>query len=114
LSVGGARILGSLIGLIGFFGTIHSFLWTIDKPSDATIPYIAVWLGFFLVFVGCVLGWFKELAASLFILTGTALMALVALLAPSNFMNAWTLSIPSFLGVLFLYVHFTRRKYKNH
>ena len=108
-----ARILGSLIGIVGLFGTIETLLWNLGNPSEVKTSGLLVWLGFFLVFLGGAFGWFKELIASLFILAATALLALVALLAPSAFKNAWTLSIPGLVGIIFLYIHFAGKKYKN-
>jgi hypothetical protein len=104
------RILGIFIGFVGLWGTIEGLEVYLTHQSEVTIPGSLVWGGFVLVFAGCVVGWFKDLAASLLILGGTALLAAIALLVPSAFRGAHFLSIPALLGLLFLYVHLAGKK----
>jgi hypothetical protein len=105
-----ARILGTLIGFVGLWGVIEGLEYNLTHQSEATTSGYLVWGGFFLVFAGCVVGWFKEFAASLLILGGTALLGAIALLVPSAFRRAHFLSIPVLLGFLFLYVHLAGKK----
>ena len=105
-----ARILGSLVGFVGLWGTIEGLEYNLTHRAEATTSGYLIWAGFVLIFAGCVVGWFKELAASLLILGGTALLGAIALLAPSAFRGAYTLSVPALLGFLFLYVHLAGKK----
>jgi hypothetical protein len=105
-----ARIIGTLIGFAGLWGVIEGLEYNLTHQSEATTSGYLVWGGFFLVFAGCVVGWFREFAASLLILGGTALLGAIALLAPSAFRRAHFLSIPALLGFLFLYVHLAGKK----
>jgi hypothetical protein len=105
-----ARSLGTLIGLVALLGIGE---WLQDKlvyKHQATTPGYLVWVGFVLIFAGCVIGWFKDLAASLLILGGTMLLGAIALLVPSAFRGLHFLSIPALLGFLFLYVHLAGKK----
>lgn len=105
-----ARILGTLIGFVALWGVIEGLQFNLEHKSQATTPGYLVWVGFVLVFAGCVIGWFKDLAASLLILGGTVLLSAMALLAPSAFRGLHFLSIPALLGFLFLYVHLAGKK----
>lgn len=105
-----ARILGSLIGLMALFGVGEALTYYLERTSEITTPRVLVWVGFLLILLGCVVGWFKELAGSLLILGGVVLLVAIALLTPSEFRNAWTLSIPALPGLLYLYVGLARRK----
>jgi hypothetical protein len=104
-----AWIFGTLIGFVALWGLIEG-LQSSQYESQATTPAHLVWVGFVLVFSGCVVGWFKELAASLLILGGTALLAVIALLTPSAFRGLHFLSVPALLGFLFLFVHLATKK----
>lgn len=107
-----ARILGTLIGFVAFFGIMEWLQYYLghESQAQASTPNFLVCVGFVLIFAGCVFGWFKELAASLFILGGTLLLAMIALLIPSVFRGVHFLSIPALLGFLFLYVHLAGKK----
>jgi len=61
-------------------------------------------VGFFVVFAGCVVGWFKELAASLIILGGTAIIVIPVALPLSISM------FPALVGLLYLFVHLIGKK----
>jgi hypothetical protein len=105
-----ARILGTLIGLMVFFGIMEALQYYLQHKSQARTHNYLVEVGFVLIFAGCVVGWFKELAASLFILAGTVLLVVIAILTPSQFRGVHFLSIPAILGFLFLYVHLAGKK----
>ncbi len=108
-----ARILGTMIGLMALFGVVEGLQYHLERTSEITTPRILVWVGFVVIFAGCVVGWFKELAASLLILGGIALLVVIALLVPSEFRQAYFLSIPAVPGFLFLYVHLAGKKEKR-
>jgi uncharacterized membrane protein len=105
-----ARILGTVIGLMALFGVVEALTYHLERTSEITTPGVLVWVGFLLILLGCVVGWFKELAGSLLILGGVVLLVAIALLTPSEFRNAWILSIPALPGLLYLYVGLARRK----
>jgi len=108
-----ARILGTVIGLMALFGVIEGLDYNLAHPEEATVARYLVWAGFVAVFAGCVVGWFKELAASLLILGGIALLVVIALLVPSEFRQAYFLIIPAVPGFLFLYVHLAGKREKQ-
>jgi len=105
-----ARILSTLIGFVALFGVLEALQEYLEHRWEATTPGYLVWVGFILIFAGCVIGWFKELTASLLILGGTVLLGMIALLTPSAFRKLHFLSVPALLGFLFLYVHLAGKK----
>jgi hypothetical protein len=105
-----ARILGSLTGFFALFGVIQSLSYHLDYPAQVSTSSILVWVGFLLVFVGCVVGWFKDLAASLFILGGFLLILVTALAFPGKLMQVYFFAIPALPGFLYLYVYLARKK----
>jgi len=104
------RILSVLIGFVGLWGVLEGLQFNLEHLSQVTLPGSLVWGGFVLVFAGCVVGWFKEFAASLLILGGTVLLGTISLLTPSAFRGLHFLSVPAVLGFLFLYVHLASKK----
>jgi hypothetical protein len=105
-----ARVFGTLIALLALFGIVENI------TEGRTIPEHLTGAAFLLVFVGCVVGWFKDLAASLFILGGI-LLILVTVLAfpgapgrPHALTLGYSLAIPALPGFLFLYVHLASKK----
>ncbi len=63
--------------------------------------------GFFLIFAGCVAGWFKELIGAILILAGTAAVGVMAAREPRAL---WMLTLPAAVGLLFLYAYLIRGK----
>jgi len=61
-------------------------------------------VGFFVVFAGCVVGWFKELAAALMILGGTAIIVISG--GPPLSISMF----PALVGLLYLVVHLAGKK----
>jgi hypothetical protein len=102
-----ARILGTLIGLLLLAEFIEGV--TATNPP-ATIRDYLVAAGGVLTIVGFAVGWFKELAAALLILAGTALIAVIILLLPGMEWPWQIFIITGLLGLLFLYVHVAGRK----
>jgi len=103
-----ARILGTLLGLL----LLVVFLdWVMGPSPPTTIrDYLGavVWL---LIISGFVVGWFKDLAASLLVLGGIALIYVVSLLSPPGEAWPWPiLIVPAIVGFLFLYVHLAAKK----
>jgi membrane-bound ClpP family serine protease len=103
-----ARAWGTLIALIALFGILENI------TEGRTIPEHLTGAAFLLVFVGCVVGWFKDLAASLFILGGILLALVTALAFPGSLRwgGMYFLVIPALPGLLFLYVHLAGKKKK--
>jgi len=102
-----ARILGALLGLL----LLAEFIEWLTGPSPPARlrDYLGavVWL---LIISGFVVGWFKDLAASLLVLGGIALVYVISLISPRG---AWPwpiLIVPAIVGFLFLYVHLASKK----
>lgn len=101
-----ARILGTLLGLILFAELIE---WLTGTRPPATLRDYLAAVGLLLIISGFVVGWFKELAASLFVLSGTALVSVIRFLPPGGEWP-WPLFImTTILGFLFLYAHLARK-----
>lgn len=101
-----ARGLGTLIALLALFGILENI------TEGRTIPEHLTGAAFLLVFVGCVIGWFKDLAASLFILGGILLILVTALVFPGSLHQVYFFGIPALPGFLYLYVHLAGKKKK--
>jgi len=103
-----ARTLATLIALFTLFGIVENI------TEGRTIPEHLTGAAFLLVFVGCVVGWFKDLAAALFILGGIVLILVTALAFPGALWvrNFYFLAIPALPGFLFLFVHLAGKKKK--
>jgi len=99
-----ARVFGTLIALIALFGIVQNII------EGRTIPEHLTGAAFLLVFVGCVVGWFKDLAASLFILGGILLILVTALAFPGALRLGYFLAIPALPGFLYLYAGLTGKK----
>jgi hypothetical protein len=100
----GARVFGTLIALFALFGIVENI------TEGRTIPEHLTGVAFFLVFVGCVVGWFKDFAASLFILGGILLIFVTALAFPGSLHQLYFFCIPALPGFLFLFVHLAGKK----
>jgi hypothetical protein len=107
-----ARGLGTLIALFALFGIAEKITDMASFKSGRTIPGYLTGAAFLLVFVGCIVGWFKDLAASLFILGGILLILVTALAFPGSLHQVYFFSIPALPGLLFLYAHLAGKKKK--
>jgi hypothetical protein len=99
-----ARVFGTLIALMALFGIVENI------TEGRTIPEHLTGAAFLLVFVGCVVGWFKDFAAALFILGGILLILVTALAFPGSLRQVYFFVIPALPGFLYLYVHFASKK----
>ena len=95
------RILGTLIGLLA----LGEFIEGLGYLGQLDTGGIMVRIGFFLVFAGCAVGWFKELAAFLLILGGTAIFCLIPGGPPMGISM-----LPALVGFLYLFVHLGVKK----
>jgi len=93
------RILGIPIGLL----MLMEFLEGLGYLGELDSRGIALRAGFFLIFAGCVVGWFKELPAALLILGGTAMGVIVG--GPLGI-----IMLPALVGLLYLYVFLAEKK----
>lgn len=100
-----ARVLGTIIGLVALGESIESLG---SMKELETSDYI-LRLGFLLVFAGCVVGWFKELAAAILILAGTA-MLVVGAFNPGVVRLA---IFPAVVGLLYLFHYLGTRTVKD-
>jgi hypothetical protein len=101
------RILGTLLGLL----LLALFLEWVTGPNPPTaIRDYLLAVGCVMVILGFAVGWFKDLAAFLLVLGGSALVCVVRLLSPRA---EWPLRIFLVTGIisfLFLYVHLAGKK----
>jgi hypothetical protein len=105
-----ARTFGTLIAFMALFGIVEGITDLASYKSGRTIPHYLTDAGFLMVFVGCVVGWFKDLAASLFILGGILLILVTALAFPGSLSRVYFFGIPALPGFLYLYVHLAGKK----
>jgi hypothetical protein len=105
-----ARVFGTLIALLALFGILGAISDLASVKADRTITAYLINAGIFLIFVGCVVGWFKDLAASLFILGGFLLILATALVFPGKVTQVYFFGIPALPGILYLYVHLAGKK----
>ena len=108
-----ARILGSLVGFVALFGVIESLSYHLDNPAEVSTSSILTWVGFALILLGCVVGWFRDLPAALFILGGFLLILVTALAFPGSLMRVYFFAIHAIPGVLYLYVYLVSKKEKH-
>ena len=97
------RILGIPIGLFMLMEFIEGFGYLGQLDTRGIL--VRVW--FFMIFAGCVAGWFKELIGAILILAGTAAVGVIAAREPRAF---WMLTFPAAVGLLFLYAYLIRRR----
>jgi hypothetical protein len=110
-----ARVFGTLIALVALFGILEAITDLTSYKADRTINTYLINAGFLLIFVGCVVGWFKDLAASLFILGGILFILVTAIAFPGKvpaifWKNVYFLAIPALPGFLYLIVHLAGKK----
>jgi hypothetical protein len=94
------RILGTLIGLL----LLGELIERLGNLGELDTRDIMLNVGFFVVFAGCVVGWFKEFAASLIILGGTAIIVISG--GPPLSISM----LPALVGLLYLVVHLAGKK----
>lgn len=98
------RILGTLLGLL----LLAVFLdWVMGPNPPTAIGDYLLAVVLLLIISGFVVGWFKDLAAFLLVLGGSALLGVVMLLEG----GPWPiLLITAIISFLFLYVHLAGKK----
>ena len=94
------RILGTLIGLLA----LGEFIEGLGYLRQLDTRGIMLRVGFFVVFAGGVVGWFKELAASLIIIGGTAIIVISG--GPPLSISMF----PALVGLLYLLVYLVSKK----
>jgi len=110
-----ARIFGTLGALIALFGMMENI------TEGRTILEHLTGAGFLLIFVGGVVGWFKDLPAAVLILGGILLSVVTSLAspgylhwisaAPMKWLGlAFGFAIFAIPGLLYLYVHVASKK----
>ncbi len=102
-----ARIFGTLGALIALFEMMENI------TEGRTILEHLTGAGFLLIFVGGVVGWFKDLPAAVLILGGILLSVVTALASPgeSDLMGlAFGSAIFAIPGFLYLYAYLVSKK----
>src|SRR4030042_4473285 len=105
-----AQVFSTLIGLMVLFELVESIG---SYKSGRPISDYLIFAGFFLFFVGCLVGWFRALPAALFILGGLLLIVVTALAFPGKLMRVYFFAIPAIPGFLYLYVYLVSKKAKR-
>jgi len=108
-----ARIFVTVITLFVLGEFVEGITYHASNKLGPTIPdYLSVAV-FLLLFVGCVVGWFKDLPAAVLIL-GASLLSFVAALAfPGEVPPAYFSVIPAIPGFLYLYAYLVSKKEKR-
>ena len=102
-----ARILGTLLGLLMLAEFIE---WLTGTRPPATPRDYLLAVGWLLIIFGFVVGWFRELVASLLVLGGTALVSAIRLLPPGGEWPWPIFIVTGILSFLYLYVHLAGKK----
>jgi hypothetical protein len=105
-----ARILGTLMALTALLGIGEGIQYWASHKQEPTIPNFLTGAVFLSILVGCIVGWFKDLAASLFILGGILLVLVTARAFPGSILNVHLFAIPALPGLLFLFAHLAGKK----
>jgi len=102
-----ARVFGTIIAFLALFGIVENI------TEGRTIPEHLTGAGFLLFFVGCAVGWFKDLAAAVLILGAFLLILVTALAFPGALKQVYFFAIPALPGFLYLYVYLVSKKEKR-
>ena len=108
-----ARVFGTLIAFLALGGILGAISYSASHEAARTVTPYLINAGLLLIFVGCVVGWFKDLAASLFILGGFLVILVTALAFPGEVEQVYFFAIPALPGFLYLYVHLASSKAKR-
>ena len=105
-----ARVFGTIIAFLALFGILGAVSYLASNKADRMIADYLLNAGLFLIFVGCVVGWFKDLPAAVLILGGFLLILVTALAFPGALKQVYFFAIPALPGFLYLYVHVASKK----
>ena len=111
-SVSGVRRVGRILGtLLGLLLLAEFIEWvTGPHPPTAILDYMGA-VVLLLIISGFVVGWFKELAAFLLVLGGSAFLCVVTILTPRADRGPWPIFlVTAITSFLFLYVHLASKK----
>jgi hypothetical protein len=105
-----ARVLGTIIAVLMLGEFVEGVTyWASNKPGPTVRDYLLP-AAFLLIFVGCVVGWFKDLPAAVLILGAFLLILVTALAFPGELQKVYLFAIPALPGFLFLYAHLAGKK----
>ena len=105
-----ARVFGTIIAFLALFGIGEAVSYLASNKADRMITVYLINAGLFLIFVGCVVGWFKDLPAALFILGGFVLLLVTALAFPGKVTKVYFFAIPALPGFLYLCVYLVSKR----
>ncbi len=106
------RIAGSLL----FILIIVFFIGNIQMdgfPTGLSATEIVMFIAFFIILFGLVIGWFKELIASILIIGGFLVFSITNLVSSGRFYSGLTMLLFLIVGLLYLLVWYLTRKYKK-
>ena len=78
--------------------------------SGRPISDYLIFAGFLLFFVGCVVGWFRDIPAAVLILGAFLLILVTALAFPGKVMRVYFFAIPAIPGFFYLFVYLASKK----
>ncbi len=113
------RIAGSLLVLLVLIIAIGSFASeglpsTLDgTPVSLTSADIVMFVAMFIMTVGLVVGWFKELIAGILVVSGYLLFSITNLIRTGNFLTGEVTFTFLIVGILYMTVWILERKYKK-
>jgi hypothetical protein len=113
------RIAGSLLVLLVLIIAIGSFASegvpsSLDgTPYTLTIADIIMFVAMFLMTSGLVIGWFKELIASILVVSGYLLFSITNLISTGNFLTGEVTFTFLIVGILYFVIWMLEKKYKK-
>ena len=113
------RIAGSLLVLLVLIIAVGSFASegvpsTLDgTPVSLTSADIVMFVAMFIMTVGLIVGWFKELIASILVVSGYLLFSITNLIRTGNFLTREVTFTFLIVGILYMTVWILERKYKK-
>jgi len=113
------RIAGSLLVLLVLIIAVGSFASegvpsTLEgTPVSLTPADIVMFVAMFIMTAGLIVGWFKELIASILIVSGYLLFSITNLISTGNFLTGEVTFTFLIVGILYMIVWILEKKYKK-
>lgn len=113
------RIAGSLLVLLVLIILVDSFaskgvpVPLNGTPNSLTPPDIIMFFAMFVMVAGLVVGWFKELIASILVISGYLLFSITNLIRTGNFLTGEVTFTFMIVGILYFVIWVLGKKYKK-